>query len=524
MARKFVCTKTEPVVQTKQGKLRGFQVDGVYTFHGIKYADAQRFQMPVEPQKWEGIKDALAYGYVCPLLSQDTPYMEVMVPHRYWPADENCQYLNIWTQSVDPQDKKPVMVWLHGGGFSAGSSIEQVAYEGDHLCEYGDVVVVSLNHRLNILGYLNLADYGEKYANSGNAGNADIVAALKWIHENIAAFGGNPDNVTLFGQSGGGMKVWSLMNTPAADGLFHKGIIQSGLLDGVVDVQKTDAGPVVHSILKELGFGGDEVWRLESVPYQRLAEAYNKVAPGLAAQGEYVGGAPMPNEFYVGDPRKKGFTEHAKTIPVLVGTVFGEFDFGPGITDKYHLPADTVMEMLKKRFGDLAEDLAEEFKTAYPTKNLTDILSLDTFFRIPTKDFIEKKSRHKEAPTYSYLFTYEFPLDDGKPAWHCSELPFIFHNTDRVPVCNIPGVSDRLEEKMAGSWIHFARYGTPQTASLPQWPVCEPGNEAVMLFDVKCEVKHNHDNALMELMKQVNLAFPLGQPADKQDGEAVILH
>ena len=220
MARNFMCTKTDPVVETKAGKLRGFQLDGTYAFHGVKYADAKRFHQPTPVEPWEGIKNALAYGYVCPMLQQDQPSNELMVPHRYWPLDENCQYLNIWTQHLDPNAKKPVLVWLHGGGFAAGSSIEHIAYEGENMSKYGDVVVISLNHRLNILGYLDLSPFGEEYKNSGNAGNADMVAALQWIHENIANFGGDPENVTLFGQSGGGMKVWTLMQTPAADGLF----------------------------------------------------------------------------------------------------------------------------------------------------------------------------------------------------------------------------------------------------------------------------------------------------------------
>lgn len=177
------------------------------------------------------------------------------------------------------------MVWLHGGGFAAGSSIEQVAYEGDKLSEFGDVVVVTLNHRLNILGYMNLSAFGDKYVNSANAGNADMVAALKWIQENITAFGGDPDNVTIFGQSGGGMKVWTLMNTPAADGLFHKGVIQSGLIDGFLDNRKTDSSAIVKALLAELNMGADEVKKLEAVPYPQLAAAYNKVAPALAMQG-----------------------------------------------------------------------------------------------------------------------------------------------------------------------------------------------------------------------------------------------
>ena len=152
----FVCSKTDPVVETKAGKVRGFRLNTTYAFHGIHYAEADRFQMPQPVKPWKGIKNALAYGYVCPLLKQDEPNMEVLVPHRYWPQDEHCQNLNVWTQSLDPGAKKPVMVWLHGGGFSAGSAIEHVAYEGDHLSEFGDVVVVSVNHRLNILGYLDL--------------------------------------------------------------------------------------------------------------------------------------------------------------------------------------------------------------------------------------------------------------------------------------------------------------------------------------------------------------------------------
>ena len=151
MARNFMCTKTDPVVETKAGKLRGFQLDGTYAFHGVKYADAKRFHQPTPVEPWEGIKNALAYGYVCPMLQQDQPSNELMVPHRYWPLDENCQYLNIWTQHLDPNAKKPVLVWLHGGGFAAGSSIEHIAYEGGNMSKYGDVVVISLNHRLNIL-------------------------------------------------------------------------------------------------------------------------------------------------------------------------------------------------------------------------------------------------------------------------------------------------------------------------------------------------------------------------------------
>ena len=530
MAKKFVMSTTEPIVETKFGKLRGFIVDGTYTFHGIKYADAERFQMPHDPKSWKGVKDCDSYGFVCPMLSPETASGELKVPHRYWPKSEHCQYLNIWSPSIDKNAKKPVMLWLHGGGFAAGSSIEQVAYDGENLSKFGDVVVVSLNHRLNILGYLDLSPFGEKYKNSGNAGNADMVAALKWIHENIEGFGGDPDNVTIFGQSGGGMKVWTLMNTPAADGLFHKGVVESGLIRSFVNPAANQNGTdIVKALLDELGFAEDEVEKLETVPYEMLAEAYNRVSPALAAEGKYTGGNPMPNEWYVGDPLVSGFTEHAKTIPVMIGTVFGEFAFGPGIPHKYDLTEDEIMEKIRAYYkkGNV-DELVALFKKAYPDKNLSDLISLDSIFRAPTIDFIAAKSKHQESPTYSYLFTYEFPYDDGKTAWHCSEIPFVFHNTDKVVICNKPGVSDELEEKMAGAWVNFAKTGNPNYGTLPEWPACTDGDEATMIFDEKCEVRHNFDHELVALHEKSSPSFfELFRPKKNEDGEEeefVILH
>lgn len=510
MAKKFVCSTTEPIVQTKSGKLRGFILDGTYTFHGIKYADAKRFQMPTEVQPWDGVKDALSYGYVCPMLSQEVPMGEIMVPHRYWPKDENCQYLNVWTQTVNPEAKKPVMVWLHGGGFAAGSSIEQVAYDGENMSRHGDVVVVSINHRLNILGYMDLSPFGEKYANSANAGSADMVASLRWVHDNIQNFGGDPDNVTIFGQSGGGMKVWSLMQTPSADGLFHKGIIQSGLIDGFINVPESDGTQIVNAMLNELGFEEKDVEKLEAVPYDLMAAAYNKVWLALAKQGVYVGGNPIPNEFYIGDPRIVGFTEHAKTIPVIIGTVFGEFAFGPGVPNRDKLSMDEIKAMIDKKYGDASDKLIDLFKKAYPNKKLIDLLVLDSMFRSPSKDFIEKRAVHQQTPIFAFLFAYDFPYDDGKPAWHCSEIPFVFHNTDKVPICDIPGVSDKLEDQIFGAWINFARNGNPSHPGLPNWPGCIPGNEATMIFDKNCELKHNYDNELIDLHIKAAPKFSFG--------------
>lgn len=509
MSNLFECTTKGPVVDTEAGKLRGYKWNTTYTFQGIKYANAKRFQMPEEVDKWDGIKDAMSYGYVCPLLQQDVPNGEVMVPHRYWPMDENCQYLNIWTQSLEKKSKKPVMVWLHGGGFYAGSSIEQIAYDGTNLSEFGDVVVVSLNHRLNLLGYFNMAQYGEKYWNSGNVGNADIVAALKWIQKNIENFGGDPENVTLFGQSGGGMKIWTLMQTSEADGLYHKGIIQSGILEDFIEEKNTDSTPLVRAMLKELNIEEKDIEKLETVPYALLADAYNKVSQTVLGDGGYIGGYPIRNEYYTGDPLEVGFTDYAKKVPIIIGSVLGEFGFMPGIANKYNLSEDEVKKMVETRFGDASDHIIAEFKKAYPGKTPADLMTYDVYFRKPTREFIKHKVVHKEAPTYSYLFAYEFPYDDGKPAWHCSDLAFVFHNTDKVPISNIPGVSDLLEEKMCTAWVNFAKEGIPYWNNETKWPACEPGKEWTMVFEnSSCEAKCNFDQELQEAIYQTNPVSP----------------
>jgi len=515
MARHYVCNNVDSVVETPKGKLRGFILDGTYNFWGIKYANAKRFQMPTEVEAWDGIKDALAYGYVCPLMNQDNPTNEQMVPHRYWPQDENCQYLNVWTQTTCKKAKKPVLVWFHGGGFAAGSSIEQVAYDGVNMSREGDVVVVSVNHRLNVLGYMDLSPFGEKYKNSGNVGTADMVAALKWVKENIECFGGDPDNVTIFGQSGGGAKVWVLMQTPEADGLFHKGVVQSGLLAmkgfDFFDVRPGDGTQIVNAMLKELGFEEGDAEKLETVPYPALAAAYQKASAELMPTGAYTGGNPQPGDYYLGDPRKVGFCDHAKTIPVMIGTVFGEFAFGPGVTGRSTMTEEEQIAVVRSKFGDATDEMVALYKKAYPDKKVVDLAVLDAMFRKPTIDFIEKKAAHQEAPTWSYMFTYEFPYEEGKPAWHCSEIPFVFHNTDLVPICCIPGVSDKLEDQIFGAWINFARYGNPNHPGIPNWDACQPGDEATMIFDRVCEVRHNHDHKLVDMVEEHAPAFAFGK-------------
>lgn len=510
MARNFQYDEVA-LVQTKVGKIKGYACDDVYIFKGIPYAEAERFQMPKEVKPWEGIKEATSYGYVCPLLKQETPNGELMVPHRYWPSDENCQNLNIWTQSLDKDKHKPVMVWLHGGGYTAGSAIEQEAYDGFSMCSLGDVVVVSVNHRLNILGFLDMSPFGEKYQNSANAGLADLVAALKWIRDNVEIFGGDPDNVTLFGQSGGGMKATGLMQIPQADGLFHKAIIMSGVSDGkLIPTPASDGREIVEAILEELEIPMGEVCKLEKIPYQQLADAYNKVFIKVAQKGGYIGGIPMPNEYYLGEPLINGYTDHAKQIPIMVGSVFGEFCFMTMPFNKNELSKEEAMHILQLSFGENAAKAANLFQEAYPSKKLVDLLSLDRIFRIPSKELARLHAKENGSSAYLYHFTLDFPYQYGKPAWHCSDIPFVFHNTDKVEICNIKEVSDKLEEQIFKSVIQFAYCGNPNHSGLPQWQPVTVENEATMIFDRQCELRHNYDDALLEFLEEVLPPFNLG--------------
>lgn len=514
--KKFCCDEST-IVSTKEGRLQGYYFDGTYIFKGVHYAEAERFCQPVPVTPWEGVRDACSYGMVCPLMHQDTPRGELMVPHAYWPMDEHCQNLNVWTTELGEDLKKPVMVWLHGGGFFAGSAIEQLCYDGAAMAKEGDVVVVTVNHRLNILGYLDLAPFGEKYKNSGNAGNADLVAALKWVKNNIAAFGGDPDNVTIFGQSGGGMKVTSLMQTPDADGLFHKGIVMSGVLSkGFMGNATGDGRPIVSAMLKELGLTEDEVEKLETLPYPQLVEAYEKVLPEIDKQGLYHGCIPQEGDWYKGEPQFVGFTENAKKIPLMVGSVFGEFMFMPLPFNKYEMSEKDMTDKLKETYGADTAELISLFRAAYPDKKLIDLFSYDSAFRAPTKDFIEAASRRTEAPVYSYLFSLELPIQHDKPAWHCSDIAFFFHNIDLVPVANIPGVSDKLQEQIFQAVINFARTGDPNHKELPKWDASTPGDETTMIFDRTCACRHNFDHALLALHQKAMPQFIPGAADNAQ--------
>lgn len=498
MEGRFIYGGEAAVVPTAQGKLRGYEYNGITIFKGVPYAQAERFHAPEPVTPWKGILDATSYGYVCPLLEIGRPNGELMVPHRYWPMNEHCQNLNIWTPACDGE-KRPVLVWLHGGGFEAGSAIEQVAYEGENMCRHGQVVVVSVNHRLNILGYMDLSAFGEEYANSGNAGGDDIIAALKWIHENIAGFGGDPENVTVFGQSGGGAKVTTLLQSPAADGLYSKGINMSGIIGPVLADSKGSGEELVKAIMKELDLR--TVKELEQVPYDAFAASYRKLKPEFQKAGKYVGCSPFPNEFYVGDPCEKGFREETSRIPLLIGSVYGEFaSFGAPAFDKGKLSREEGEEIVKKTVGEEgASVLLPLFEKAYPGRNPAELLSLDFIFRLPTIEYLKKRTALNSC-TWAYLFNQDMPLESGRSPWHCSDIPFVFRNTELVPSAQIPGVTDRLEKQIFDSVMAFAKTGDPNNEAIPQWQASTPDTEHTMIFDGETRAVSNFDRELIPLL------------------------
>lgn len=509
MAGKSIAT-----VSTESGMVRGYIHNGTFTFKGIPYAKAERFMAPSKPDSWTGVRSSMTYGPVCPMDATTTVNDEFEFPfHHDWGyTNENCLSLNVWTPQLTnakkrPQDRLPVLVWFHGGGFTAGSSVELPSYDGENLTKKGDVVVVSVNHRLNILGFLDMSAYGEKYKNSPNAGLMDLVASLQWVKNNIAQFGGDPDNVTIFGQSGGGGKVSSLMAAPSAKGLFHKAIVQSGSY--VTNFTERDlAQKVSAALLDELKLTPAQADSLQKMPYERLYAAGKKA---MRKVGERLKGANIPafglswgaiqdGTFLPYQPSDAAAMELAKNVPLLVGstkTEFGPFNPTTRVTDM-----DQAKASLKKQYGDKAESYMAAVKKAYPeTMNPSDYLTVDIGFRAGTIRQANAKAVAGAAPVYTYIFAWSSPVNDGiYKSMHCMELPFVFDNISRCEEMTGGGKeAHALADKMSRAWIAFARTGNPNHSGLPNWPAYTAENGATMLFDNVNKVKNHPDKELLQI-------------------------
>jgi para-nitrobenzyl esterase len=496
-----------PVVQVKAGKVRGFLEDKTYTFRGIPYAEAERFELPKPVKPWEGVKNAQAYGPVCPIADMAEPGSDEFVfPHRYWLQNEHCQNLNVWTQSLDRNAKKPVMVWMHGGAFSNGSSIEAYAYEGKNLSEFGDVVVVSMNHRVNIIGTLDLSAYGEEYAYSRYTGTADLVASLQWIHENIESFGGDPGNVMIFGQSGGSGKVVRMMHTPAAKGLFHKVIAESS---GNVQFRNIDLAKniktqqmIAAQTLQNLGLNGTKIDQLKKVPFDNLLAAGSAA---MQAVGKEVGERGLSWGVMADDQyMTREYCDWADTIPLIAGTTFSERSstLVKGDGRKNEWTAKEIDEKLTAEFGDKKDAVVAEFKRAFPHKKVQDVYFFANTYRTQVRGTLNRKLERTKAPVYNYLFAYEAEVNGGTTPFHCAELVYAFHNVglreSKLATGGTPSAF-AMQDKVAQAWVNFARTGNPGQKGL-EWKPYTAQDPQTMVFDVISECYAPRDEKLVELM------------------------
>ena len=508
---KFEYRNDIAVVSTDKGKIRGYYYDDTYRFLGIPYAKAKRFMMPEEFDAWEGVRDAVDYGLVCPILSEPRPVNQLLMMHNFWPASENCHFLNVWTRELNKEAKKPVLVWFHGGGYAAGSSLEMDFYHGANLAKKDDVVVVTVNHRLNVFGYLDLSSFGEKYHNSGNAGIADLIASLKWVRNNIASFGGDPDNVTIFGQSGGGNKVTTLCQIPAAKGLFHKAVIISGVFSDQIFVNPVSGRELALNILKQLSLGEEDIQKLETVSTADLIRATNAASRALGEEGKDCNWFPIANDWFPGYPLQYGFAESCKDIPTIVGTCISEFNLNDQ-RRKDTLSTDEREAIVTDFYGEGAKEVIDLFEDAYPGKNIVYSREVDTATRMSTIDYVKKKASVSNVPTYCYIFSPEFDFDGGRLAWHCADIPYFFHNCDRTPYSETCSDTESIEKTMSSYLINFARTGNPNGEGLPKWEESTAEDVYTMVFDSECICKKNFDEKLVKAINKLIPPMPFNIP------------
>jgi para-nitrobenzyl esterase len=494
-----------PIVETKYGKLRGVSTDGVFSFKGIHYGasteDSMRFMPPVPPAPWTGVRDAINYGPPAPQgvgALGNTSEIRKAMGDVLGPGEisEDCLVLNVWAPSLRHSAKKPVMFWLHGGGYTSGSDGAPV-YDGTNLARKHDVVVVGVNHRLNVFGYLYLAELGgEKYADSGNVGMLDIVLALEWVRDNIAHFGGDPANVIIFGESGGGGKVSTLMAMPPAKGLFHKAIVESGSTLRVGS--REDAGKAASRLIANLGITPDRLDDLQNVPVSRLLDAMRALsAPGVADPirlGPVVDGRSLPRNPF--DPDAPAQTAN---VPMLIGTNGTESTLLLGIGDPSLFSLnDAEMRTKLKAYLRLSDDAKLDSLIATYKKDRPDASPADIYFAVTTDRMMrmnaiaqaERKAAQKAAPAYMSIFAWQTPVLGGKlKSPHAIELSFVFDNIGTQSGMTGTGADlQPLADKVSSAWAAFAHSGNPSIAALPNWPAYDATSRATMVFNDQCQV------------------------------------
>ena len=485
----FVHTDNSPVAVTTSGKIRGYVDNAVNVFKGIPYGDdtyKHRFMPPLPPKPWKGVRDAIQFGPMAPqVIKHDSDFYPAPKNPK---VSEDCLNLNVWTPGLHDGKKRPVMVWFHGGGYN-GWSANIDLYDGVNLCRRGDVVVVTVNHRLNGFGFLYLGKMGgKKYAESGNAGMLDLVLALKWVKNNIAEFGGNPNNVTIFGQSGGGAKCATLMAMPSAYGLFQKVITMSG--QQITGRTPEHATETAKSILKKLNISPGHINEITKVPTEELIEAmqgesFTPVADGIA----------LPR-----DPFSPDASPLSKNIPMIMGNTHDETTYliGSSDTSLFHLtwkelPGE-IMQNVRQYIGSLSPDtIVAKYRRLYPNYSPSDIFFAVTTAARSWKSMVvelDVRTRQNGAPTYVYELDWQTPVQHGRlKAPHTLDVPLAFDNI--IYGAQMTGTghdAQRVANLISDAFIAFAKTGNPNNGDLPQWPRYNLKTRPTMIFDLKPKI------------------------------------
>jgi para-nitrobenzyl esterase len=481
------------VVETDAGKVRGKVDKNTHAFLGIPYgastAGKARFLAPARPQPWSAVRDAVAFGNRAPQMSLPPNMLaDIQQLFRFasGPMDEDCLVLNVWTPTGSRSAKRPVMFWCHGGGFALGSG-QEPDYHGANLARENDVVVVTVNHRLNVLGYLYLGDLEGDAYETGNAGMQDLVLALQWVRNNIGNFGGDPGNVTLFGQSGGGAKVSALLAMPAAAGLFHKAIIMSG--PGLKVMPREAATQTAAALLKQLGLAKGDTSKLQEIPVEKLIAlggGMGSMDPEGLTFSPVVDGHSLPTQPW--DPVAPAVSA---TVPIIVGSTKDEMTSLLMADPKYGTLTDAE---LRQRLPFMAPgkdpaSVIDLYRKLHPDHTPTDLLVdvvTSQFTTIPSMHIAERKFAQGKAPAYLYMVTWETPVLGGKMrSPHGIDLTFVFDNTDiAAGLLGTGPQPQQMAKLMSQAFVAFARTGNPNHAGLPDWPAYSPAQRASLHFNV----------------------------------------